>query len=86
VLLLSFVLLSWAPGATQGPDLPAIVAEFYSQSLDAELVQIDATESTVRNQCYAVLASDQRGDATLVVAAYANTYAGQRRWEGRALT
>lgn len=78
-LTLSSALLTSAPAATQGIDLATIVAQFYPQSLDAELVQIDAADTAVHNQCYAVLASDSQGNPTLVIAAYANSYSGAVR-------
>src|ERR671922_70735 len=63
----------------EAPDLSAVVAQFYPQSLDAKLVEIDAQDTRARNHCYAVLEFDGQGGPQTVVAAYANVYFGAVR-------
>jgi hypothetical protein len=67
-------------GTAQGIDLKAVVALFYPQSLDAELVQVGFPEAVgERRQCHAVLESDGQGNPETVVAAYANVFSGAVR-------
>lgn len=58
------------PEARQQVDLPAIVASFHPIALDS--LSMQANGKVLRQNCYAVLASDASGPS-VVVAAYSNT-------------
>jgi hypothetical protein len=78
VILLALLFTGIVGTSQQGPDLPTVVAQFYPESLDADLALIGA-DTTVRRQCYAVLESDAQGSPQTILAAYANIYSGAVR-------